>query len=163
MAQQFDGKVALVTGAASGIGRAVSLRLAAEGASVVVVDLNEQAATATAQEIVDAGGTAAPFVADVADPDRVAAAVAFAEDTYGKLNLAFNNAGITGPSGLLADIPVAEYQRTINVNMNAVFYGMHAEIPARLRAGGERSSTPRPSWAWSARPPRPRMSRRSTA
>ncbi|MDR2252929.1 MAG: glucose 1-dehydrogenase [Bifidobacteriaceae bacterium] len=136
MSKKFEGRTALVTGAASGIGRAVSEDLAREGASVVVVDLDREGLEATAAAITAAGAVATPFVADVADPEMVRAAVELAESEYGRLDLAFNNAGITGPSGLLADIDVAGYQRTINVNLNAVFYGMYYEIPAMLRAGG---------------------------
>jgi NAD(P)-dependent dehydrogenase (short-subunit alcohol dehydrogenase family) len=136
MAKRFVGKVGLVTGAASGIGRAVASDLAAEGAQLVVVDLNRDAVDQVAAQINAAGGNAKPFTADVADPDMVKAAVDFAEEEFGQLNLAFNNAGITGPTGLLADIDVTAYQRTINVNLTAVFYGMYYEIPAMLRAGG---------------------------
>jgi NAD(P)-dependent dehydrogenase (short-subunit alcohol dehydrogenase family) len=136
MPKQFAGKVGLITGAASGIGKAVAAALADKGAELVVVDLNREAVDQVASEINAAGGVAKPFLADVADPEMVKAAVQFAEEEFGKLNLAFNNAGITGPSGLLADIDVAGYQRTINVNLNAVFYGMYYEIPAMLRAGG---------------------------
>jgi NAD(P)-dependent dehydrogenase (short-subunit alcohol dehydrogenase family) len=136
MSKRFAGKVGLVTGAASGIGRAVARDLAAEGAELVIVDLNRDAIDQVAGQISAAGGNVQPFVADVADPEMVKAAVEFAEEQFGQLNLAFNNAGITGPTGLLADIDVVAYQRTINVNLNAVFYGMYYEIPAMLRAGG---------------------------
>ncbi|MDR1854083.1 MAG: glucose 1-dehydrogenase [Azoarcus sp.] len=133
---EFDGKVALVTGGASGIGRATALKLAQNGAAVVVVDLAAAGAQAVADEILAAGGKALPFAADVSDPAAIAAAVAKAESTFGALHLAFNNAGITGPSGLLADIDIDAYRKVIEINLNAVFYGMHAEIPAMLRAGG---------------------------
>jgi NAD(P)-dependent dehydrogenase (short-subunit alcohol dehydrogenase family) len=136
MSSGFAGKVGLITGAASGIGKAVASALAERGAELVVVDLNREAVDQVAAELTAAGGVAKPFVADVADPEMVKAAVEFAEQEFGRLDLAFNNAGITGPSGLLADIDIAGYQRTINVNLNAVFYGMYYEIPAMLRAGG---------------------------
>ncbi|MDR3214521.1 MAG: SDR family oxidoreductase [Azoarcus sp.] len=133
---EFDGKVALVTGGASGIGRATALKLARNGAAVLIVDLAAVGINAVAAEIAVFGGKATPFVADVTNPDAIAAAVAMAESKYGALHLAFNNAGITGPSGLLADIDIEAYRQVIEVNLNSVFYGMHAEIPAILRAGG---------------------------
>ncbi len=136
MANEFSGQSALVTGAGSGIGRATALRLAAGGAAVVVVDIEEKAAEAVAEEIVGAGGRAVPFVADVSEPEQVRASVDLAASTFGGLHLAVNNAGITGPLGLLADIDIAGYRRVIEINLNAVFYGMYYEIPAMLASGG---------------------------
>lgn len=134
--RRFEGKVAIITGAASGIGQATAAKLARQGAQVVVVDINKDKAQAVADEILKAGGIAKAFVADVTDPKANVAAVEFAEKEFGALHLAFNNAGIGGPSGLLADIDVDGYRKVIEVNLNAVFYGMHAQIPAILRAGG---------------------------
>ncbi|MDR1983637.1 MAG: SDR family oxidoreductase [Prevotellaceae bacterium] len=134
--RRFEDKVVIVTGGASGIGKATALKLARQGAKVVVVDLREEAARAVADEIVAVGGVALPFAADVTDPKANVAAVAFAEKEFGALHLAFNNAGIGGPKGLLADIDVEGYRKVIEINLNAVFYGMHAQIPAILRAGG---------------------------
>jgi NAD(P)-dependent dehydrogenase (short-subunit alcohol dehydrogenase family) len=134
--KRFEGKVVIVTGGASGIGKATAEKLARQGAKVVIVDLREEAARAIADEIVAAGGVALPFAADITDPKANEAAVAFAEKEFGALHLAFNNAGIGGPQGLLADIDIEGYRKVIEVNLNAVFYGMHAQIPAILRAGG---------------------------
>jgi NAD(P)-dependent dehydrogenase (short-subunit alcohol dehydrogenase family) len=134
--RRFNGKVAIITGAASGIGQATAAKLARQGASVVVVDINGERAQTVADEIIKAGGIAKAFAADVTDPKANEATVAFAEKEFGALHLAFNNAGISGPSGLLADIDVESYRKVIEVNLNAVFYGMHAQIPAILRAGG---------------------------
>ncbi|MDR0958888.1 MAG: SDR family oxidoreductase [Propionibacteriaceae bacterium] len=134
--KEFKGKVAFITGAASGIGEETAIRLAADGAQVVLVDLNKKTAQALADRIIANGGEAAPFVADVADQVQVKAAVDFTVSTYGKLDLAFNNAGIGGPAGLLADIDIDSYRRTIDVNLNSVFYGMYYEIPEMLKAGG---------------------------
>lgn len=134
--QEFTDKTALVTGAAAGIGRASAARLAAGGARVVVVDLRGEQAKQVADEIREAGGTSASFEADVTDPAAVEAAVAFAVKTYGGLNLAFNNAGILGPQGLVHEIDIEAYRRLIDVNLNSVFYGLKYEIPQLLRAGG---------------------------
>jgi NAD(P)-dependent dehydrogenase (short-subunit alcohol dehydrogenase family) len=132
----FEGKVAIVTGGASGIGKTTAIKLARRGARIVVVDLKEDAARAVADDINAAGATALPFAADVTDPKANEAMVAFAEKSFGALHLAFNNAGIGGPQGILADIGIEAYRQVIEVNLNAVFYGMHAQIPAILRAGG---------------------------
>jgi NAD(P)-dependent dehydrogenase (short-subunit alcohol dehydrogenase family) len=134
--KRFAGKVVIITGAASGIGQATAAKLARQGASTVVVDINAGKAQSVADEIVNAGGIAKPFAADITDPKANEAAVAFAEKEFGALHLAFNNAGIGGPAGLLADIDIEGYRKVIEVNLNAVFYGMHAQIPAILRAGG---------------------------
>lgn len=140
MSGQFTGKVALVTGGASGIGRAVALRLAAEGAAVAVVDLRQDAAQGVVDEITAAGGNAVAVAADVSDATQVKAAVDAAVETFGALHLALNNAGIGGPQGPLADYDAtdgfAAYRQLIDINLNSVFYGMHAEIPAIIAAGG---------------------------
>ncbi|MDR1240156.1 MAG: glucose 1-dehydrogenase [Treponema sp.] len=133
--KRFEGKAAVVTGGASGIGKAVAVKLGMQGAKVVVADLKEDAARTVADEINAAGGTALPFAADVTDPGANEAMVDFAEKKFGALHLAFNNAGIAGPNGILADVPVEGYRKVIEINLNAVFYGMHAQIPAMLRAG----------------------------
>jgi NAD(P)-dependent dehydrogenase (short-subunit alcohol dehydrogenase family) len=134
--RRFKGKVAIITGAASGIGRVTAIKLAAQGAAVVAVDINAERAQAAASEIVKSGGIARAFAADITDPKANRDTVAFAEKEFGALHLAFNNAGISGPSGLLADIDIDSYRKVIEINLNAVFYGMHAQIPAILRAGG---------------------------
>lgn len=137
---QFDGKVALVTGAASGIGKAIAVALAAEGASVVVHDLRAEPAQAVVDEITAAGGRASVATGDVADPAQVKAAVGVAVETYGGLQLAVNNAGIGGPSGFIGDYDdsdaFAAYKQLIDINLNSVYYGLRYEIPAILAAGG---------------------------
>jgi NAD(P)-dependent dehydrogenase (short-subunit alcohol dehydrogenase family) len=136
ISKRFDRKVAIITGGASGIGKAVAVKLGQQGAKVVVVDLKEDAARTVADEITVGGGKALPFGADVTDPKANEAMVAFAEKSFGALHLAFNNAGIAGPNGILADVPIDGYRKVIEINLNAVFYGMHAQIPAMLKAGG---------------------------
>ncbi len=140
MTEEFAGKVALITGAGSGIGRAVALQLAAGGARVVLQDLKEDAARSTADAIVGSGGTASVVTGDVSKPEDVKKAIQHAVSTYGALHLAFNNAGIGGPSGPLADYDdsdgFAAYQQLIGVNLNSVYYGLRYEIPEIIAAGG---------------------------
>lgn len=136
MSTRFANKTALITGAASGIGKATALRLAAEGAAVVVADLHEQAAQAVVDEIVSKGGKAVAFGGDVTSPAVNEAAVAFAVDQFGALHLAFNNAGIIGPQGPLHETDLTGYRKLMDINLDAVFYGMKYEVPAILAAGG---------------------------
>lgn len=136
MSKEFEGKVALVTGAASGIGAACALQLAASGAAVVVADLDEEGAKKVVAEIEAKGGKAASFRIDVSVPEEVAAMVAFAKKTFGALHLAVNNAGIGGPSAAVAEYPLDGWRKVIDINLMSVFYCMHYEIPAMLEAGG---------------------------
>lgn len=132
----FAGKTAIVTGAASGIGEAIALELGASGAFVIVSDLKQDGCASTVATIIDRGGKAAPFAADVADPNAMEALVAFAEDQTGALHLAVNNAGIGGAQAPVGDYPIDAWQQVINVNLNGVFYGMRYQIPMMERAGG---------------------------
>lgn len=136
MDQDFSGKVALVTGGGSGIGRAAALALAARGAQVVVNDLKAEVAQKVADEIGKAGGSAIAIAGNVGNPEDVKASVDAAVKRFGALHLAFNNAGIGGPLGPLADIDIQAYRQLMDVNLHSVFYGMYYEIPAMLKAGG---------------------------
>ncbi|HKO02562.1 MAG TPA: glucose 1-dehydrogenase [Thermoanaerobaculia bacterium] len=134
---RLENKVALITGGASGIGKASSLIFGREGAKVVVVDLKLDAAEATAKEIRDVGGEAAGFAADVSKGKDAEAMVAFAEKTFGKLNVIFNNAGVffdddTSVTETSEDV----WERVININLKGVFLGCKYAVPALLRAGG---------------------------
>ncbi len=132
----FKGKTAIVTGAASGIGEAIALELAASGAFVIVSDLSEESCASPVATILDRGGKAAAFAADVADPEAMKALVDFAEAQTGALQLAVNNAGIGGAQAPTGEYPVDAWQQVINVNLNGVFYGMRYQLPAIERAGG---------------------------
>lgn len=136
MNSEFQGKTALVTGAASGIGRAVSIQLAAAGAQVVVNDLTQETAQAVVDEITAAGGAALAHGGDVGDAEQVKSAVDAAVNEFGGLHLAVNNAGIGGPQGDLTDMDLDAYRKLIDVNLNSVFYGLHYQIPQMLAAGG---------------------------
>lgn len=130
-------KVALITGGASGIGKESCLLFAREGAKVVVVDLKEEAADATANEIQKAGGDAKGFAADVSKAKDAEAMVRFAEETYGKLNIVFNNAGVFhADDNSVTDTSEAIWDMVINVNLKGVFLGCQYAIPALQRAGG---------------------------
>src|SRR5690606_16409765 len=118
----FNNKVALVTGAGSGIGEAIAKELAGLGASVVVADINAAGAQRVADEITAAGGTASPLVADSASPDDNERAVEFALSTYGKLNYAVNNAGIGGNAAPTGEVDLADWNRVIDINLNGVLY-----------------------------------------
>ena len=136
MSFDFSGKVAIVTGGASGIGEAIVQNLAASGAKVVVADIDGDAAKATADALVKAGGTASAFAVDVSEAPQVEAMVEFAKDTYGGLHLAVNNAGIGGAQAPTGEYPLEAWHKVIGVNLDGVFYGMRYQIPAILASGG---------------------------
>lgn len=136
MSKAFEGKTALVTGGGSGIGKAVALLLGKEGANVVVNDLKIEIAQKVADEIANAGGVALAVAGNVGKPEDVKTAVDAAVTKFGALHLAFNNAGIGGPLGPIADIDIEGYKNLMDVNLHSVFYGMHYEIPEMLKAGG---------------------------
>lgn len=136
MTKEFEGKVAIVTGGASGIGAATVEQLAAAGAKVVVADLNIDLANELAAKVKAAGGEASAFKIDVGSLEANEALVEFAVSTYGALHLAVNNAGIGGPAALTADYPLDAWQKVIDINLNSVFYGLKAELPAILKSGG---------------------------
>lgn len=136
----FKNKTTLVTGGGSGIGRSVALAYAREGANVLICDVDAAGGETTVDLIRNAGGEAEYVFLDVTRPDDHLKAVGRARKTYGGLNIACNNAGISrGPSGTfpsLADVEVGDWARVIEVNLSGVFYGLRAQIPAMIEAGG---------------------------
>jgi NAD(P)-dependent dehydrogenase (short-subunit alcohol dehydrogenase family) len=129
-------KIGLVTGASSGIGRAVALVWAREGATIVVSDVQITAGEETAAMVRAQGGDAIFFAADVGKHNDSRALVEKALEHYGRLDIACNNAGIGGPVALTADYPLDGWANVINVNLSAVFYGMQQQINAMLKTGG---------------------------
>lgn len=129
-------KTVIITGAASGIGKATALLFAQHGASVVISDIQEAEGKATAESIISAGGKASFFKTDVSRPEDMEALVAFAVKTYDKLDVAVNNAGIGGELNPIADMSIEGWQKVISINLNSLFYGMKYQIQAMLKSGG---------------------------
>lgn len=126
---------AIVTGAGSGIGRAVAHMLAASGASVVVSDLDGDAVDSVVNEITDHGGVAIAHVGDVSDPDSATDAVKLASESA-PLKIAVNNAGIAGATVATGEYPLDGWQKVLDINLSGVMFGMRAQLPAMVDAGG---------------------------
>lgn len=129
-------KTVIITGAASGIGKATALLFAKQGASVVISDIQEAEGKATTESITKTGGKASFFKTDVSRPEDMEALVAFAVKTYDKLDVAVNNAGIGGELNPIADMSIEGWQKVISINLNSLFYGMKYQIQAMLKSGG---------------------------
>jgi len=129
-------KVAIVTGGGSGIGRAVAISYAKEGAKVVVSDIDDQVGKATVDMILNDGGEAIYVHANVASAADNEALVKKAVDAYGALHIACNNAGIGGPAFLTGEYPLDGWDKVIAINLTGVFLGMRYQIPEMLKAGG---------------------------
>ena len=131
-----EDKVAIVTGGGSGFGRAMSLLYSEEGAHVVVSDIDESKGNETVEIILKEGGKAVFLKADVSKPEDNKRLVEKAVSEFGKLDIAFNNAGIGGANAPIGDYPIDAWDSIIKVNLSSVFYGMHYQIPQMLKNGG---------------------------
>lgn len=132
----LENKVAIITGASSGIGKAAALLFAKEGAKVVVSDIQGELGNKVVEEIKNHGGEAFFFKADTSKPADNEALVKIAVEKYGKLDIAVNNAGIGGPLGPTGEYPIDGWQKVIDINLSGVFYGMHYQLPALEKNGG---------------------------
>ncbi len=130
------GKAGIVTGAGSGLGEAGARRLASEGARLVIADRNQDAAERVAKEITASGGQAVPFTVDVTDFGQVRQLVDFTVASYGGLDIAFNNAGITPRLVDVHEIDPADWLAVININLTGIFYSMKAELTYMVEHGG---------------------------
>lgn len=132
----FGGKVALVTGGGSGIGRASALAFARAGARVMVSDVSPEGGEETTRLIAALGGETAFIPADVSNAEAVAAMVRATVDRFGRLDVAHNNGGIEGPLATIVDYTEEEWDRVVDINLKGVWLCMRQEIPAMLASGG---------------------------
>jgi NAD(P)-dependent dehydrogenase (short-subunit alcohol dehydrogenase family) len=134
--KQLENKVAIITGAGSGIGKSTAMLFAGEGAKVIISDVNEANGNSTADEITKNGGAAFFVKADSSKPEDNEALVKQTLDKYGSLDIAVNNAGIGGPLAATGEYPIDGWKKVIDINLSGVFYGMRYQIPAMLQNGG---------------------------
>lgn len=132
----LDSKVAIITGAGSGIGKATAELFAREGAKVIVSDINEANGKSAVEDIKRNGGEAFYIHADSSKAEDNEALVKQTLEKYGRLDIAVNNAGIGGPLAPTGEYPVDGWQKVININLSGVFYGLRYQIPAMLERGG---------------------------
>jgi NAD(P)-dependent dehydrogenase (short-subunit alcohol dehydrogenase family) len=135
-AKRFEGKTAFITGAASGIGRATAVAFAVEGARVVVTDRVEAALRETGESVKEIGGEVLAIACDVSKPEEIEAAVARAVNTFGRIDCAFNNAGVENKATPLHEIELEEWDRILGINLRGTFVCMKHEIAQMLRQGG---------------------------
>lgn len=134
--RQLTGKVALVTGGSSGIGKSSAILYAREGARVVVSDIHEEPGMQVVQEIEGQGGKAIFVLGDVSKPEDCERMVQQAVEKFGRLDIAFNNAGIGGEANPIGEMSIEDWNKVISVNLNSVFYCMHFQIRQMLQNGG---------------------------
>jgi len=134
--KQLENKVALITGAGSGIGKATALLFAEQGGKVVVSDINEDNGSSAVEELKKNGGDAFFIKADSSKPEDNEALVKQTIQKYGRLDIAVNNAGIGGPLSPTGEYPIDGWQKVIDINLSGVFYGLRYQIPAMQEKGG---------------------------
>lgn len=134
--KSLENKVALITGASSGIGKAIALLYATEGAKVVLSDINSEGGELVLAEIKGKGADAIFIQADTSLPVAHEKLVAQCIEHFGALHIAVNNAGIGGPLAPVADYPIEGWDQVISINLSGVFYGMRYQIPAIINSGG---------------------------
>ena len=161
--ESMKGKVAVVTGASAGIGREAALAFGREGASVIVADVDVERGEKVAAEVAALGVDALFVRTDVAERRQVAELLRATVDRFGRLDYAFNNAGIEGDQALTGESSIDNWNRTIAMNLTGVYLCMREEIPRMLGAGAAPSSTTRRSPDSSGSRVSPPTRRRSTA
>jgi NAD(P)-dependent dehydrogenase (short-subunit alcohol dehydrogenase family) len=134
---RFRERVAVVTAGGSGMGRASATRLASEGATVVVADIDPEAAAGTVGLIADAGGSAEAFVVDVADLEQLRALFDHVDERFGVLHVLFNNAGIPGAAGI--EVTEADWQRAVDINLKSAYFATTYALPLLQQADGHAS------------------------
>jgi NAD(P)-dependent dehydrogenase (short-subunit alcohol dehydrogenase family) len=132
---RFNGKVAFITGAGSGIGRATAVAFAAEGARVAILDRSAEALRDTEAAVRKVGGEVLTIACDVAEPEQVEAAVARTVEAFGRLDIAFNNAGVENKASPVAEIELDEWDRILDINLRGTFVCMKHELAQMVRQG----------------------------
>lgn len=135
MNRRFEGKVVLITGGSSGIGRATAIEFAREGATVVVTDIDEKKGNELVEEMLQVAAKCKFILQDVSDPSSHDSVVKSIIEEYGKLDVAFNNAGVAGKAAPLAEYSDEDWSKVVNINLNGVFYGMRVQLKQMLKQG----------------------------
>ena len=133
--QRFTNKIAFITGAASGIGRAAAIAFSAEGARVAILDRSADALESVAVSVKSAGGEVLAITCDVSAPDQVESAVKQVIDGFGRLDIAFNNAGVENKAAAVHQIELAEWDRILGINLRGLFVCMKHELAQMVKQG----------------------------